>query len=383
MRRVTIFRFGPMRNLVVLVFGLVIFSLAGTGAALGQTRDLCLADPYCTDKTREEVGIFQKLDPSGQTAEAVSLIKPVVESAVGPIAITAAASTFAGGIGFVLQIPLIPAWTRRRAKPWGSVLDRVSGATLSAVLVRLFETEFGRLVASALSDSQGRFSFQLTEPGRFFVLASASGYELTRTQDFIVSDPRQGKPGSDWKIYLNPISTARSLKQDHLIWLRPVSVFLTLIRRPLLVLGSLVTLMALVTSFDLKVLMFAFFYLILWLLEYWQSRPPKPYGQLIDRASGRPVTLALIRAYRVRSNSRSYLAQTTVSNNQGQYRLLVAPGKYYFEIERPGYFKLRIGPKRLFGLKTQPNYRFKLQPVTQPLGQKSWSATVERTGVSV
>src|SRR5690606_12075667 len=72
---------------------------------------------------------------------------------------------------FLLQLKL----RQKPQKAWGIVYDIATNAPLPLVNLQLIDPAFGKVVASRLSDYQGRFRFA-PEPGKYVVRAEKDGY---------------------------------------------------------------------------------------------------------------------------------------------------------------------------------------------------------------
>ncbi len=259
----------------------------------------------------------------------------------------------------LLSLPFVPAWTRRRAAPWGRVLNRQTGRPITGSLIRLFETEFGRQISQILTDRQGRFGFKLEETGSFFIIAQAPNYQTVKTDKLTIKSP--DRVFSAWTIKLEPTAEASSrLRAEKIAWLSPALYFLNLARRPILILGTGLALIApLLIGLNFATKVGLIFYALLWLLEYRLSRRRPTFGTVTDRQTGQALPLTIIRAYRVVSGQ-FRLAETTVADFKGNYQLLVQPGRLFFHLMKPGYQALKTRPQFRAGLKTQIINRFHL-----------------------
>ncbi len=85
---------------------------------------------------------------------------------------------------FVSQIVLFLLFLRlaRPPKPkgWGIVYDKETKHPLKQTVVRIFETQFDKLVGSQITDSKGRYAF-LTGRNVYYVTAEKEGYESAKT----------------------------------------------------------------------------------------------------------------------------------------------------------------------------------------------------------
>jgi len=76
-----------------------------------------------------------------------------------------------------------------KPKGWGIVYDKETKKPLGSSVVRIFETQFNKLLSSQITDSKGRYSF-LTGRNIYYVTAEKGGYESVKTNEI---DLRQEK----------------------------------------------------------------------------------------------------------------------------------------------------------------------------------------------
>ncbi len=86
-----------------------------------------------------------------------------------------------GNLGLFL---IFSRFARRRAgKNWGHISDSSSGKLLSGTIVRLFDQQFNKLVATTNTDAKGRYSF-LAGSNSYYMIFDAVGYETYQTPVF-------------------------------------------------------------------------------------------------------------------------------------------------------------------------------------------------------
>jgi hypothetical protein len=69
-----------------------------------------------------------------------------------------------------------------KPKGWGIVYDKLTGRPLARAVVRIFETQFNKLVGSQVTDRKGRYAF-LTGRNVYYVASEKEGYEEARTPE--------------------------------------------------------------------------------------------------------------------------------------------------------------------------------------------------------
>jgi hypothetical protein len=67
-----------------------------------------------------------------------------------------------------------------KPKGWGIVYDKSTGKPLRQAVVRIFETQFDKLLGSQVTDAKGRYSF-LTGRNIYYVTSDKEGYEPAKT----------------------------------------------------------------------------------------------------------------------------------------------------------------------------------------------------------
>ena len=78
-------------------------------------------------------------------------------------------------------------------KPFGKVLDQVTGETLSLAVVRIFDEENNWLLATKVTDDLGRFNF-LLEPGRYYITCSRAGFAPYRSETIVLTKASAAAP---------------------------------------------------------------------------------------------------------------------------------------------------------------------------------------------
>ncbi|MBI2551952.1 carboxypeptidase regulatory-like domain-containing protein [Candidatus Uhrbacteria bacterium] len=73
----------------------------------------------------------------------------------------------------------------KRPRPWGSVVDALSGRPLALAVIRIFDGQFNKLLDTQITDRHGRYAF-LVGRGAFYITAEKPGYAeyRSRTLDF-------------------------------------------------------------------------------------------------------------------------------------------------------------------------------------------------------
>ncbi|MBI4449732.1 carboxypeptidase regulatory-like domain-containing protein, partial [Candidatus Uhrbacteria bacterium] len=86
----------------------------------------------------------------------------------------------------------------KRPKSWGTVADAVARSPLHLAIVRLFDTEFNKLLETAVTDRYGRYSF-LVGKSVFYVTGQKTGYAQAKS-DTIDLTKKEGVVGVDLRL---------------------------------------------------------------------------------------------------------------------------------------------------------------------------------------
>ena len=78
-------------------------------------------------------------------------------------------------------------------KPFGKVLNQVTGEVLSLAVVRIFDEENNWLLATKVTDDLGRFNF-LLEPGRYYITCSRAGFAPYRSETIVLTKASAAAP---------------------------------------------------------------------------------------------------------------------------------------------------------------------------------------------
>lgn len=238
----------------------------------------------------------------------------------------------------LLAVGIVP--IKRKTKPWGKVVDRVSNQPIAGAVVRIFETQLNKLKETQTTDDVGRFGF-LVKPGQYFITVDKPGYtfrqELGKTRSILAGLYQGGiieikQAGTlNLMVFLDPQSKALP---KLLAWrLRVVNYLLTLLENfngLFLFIGVVLAIFAyfiIASGYNLLILIL---YLVLLVLRVGLGRNvQRPYGKVYDVRSKKGLSLAIVRLYDTRQG---VLRATKVTDNLGRFTFLVNPGSYYLVV---------------------------------------------------
>jgi len=244
---------------------------------------------------------------------------------------------------------LVPILLGKKRRSWGTVFDSVTGKPIPRAVVRIFTREFNKVKESQISDGQGRFGF-IMEEGSYYVTASAPGYvfpsHVLKTDTISQYDniyrgdtiKIEDKEGGYFAMNIPMDPDMKTVSQKRLKWLKFISVisyFLEKISLPLLVAGTILSWFTLIIEPKTMNYVILSMYAALILMRYLVTKKfGKSLGSVVDKETGEPVEMAIIRIY---NSENGTIATTRITNIRGKFNALLAPGKYYLVIAKPGY----------------------------------------------
>ena len=284
-------------------------------------------------------------------------VKDVAELGVAPVATAAAVANAAVAVNaaagtatvgqylfFFITQPLL-LFRRRRRQFWGTVYNSLSHLPEDLVIVRLRDSSSGRVLRSAVTDKDGRYTFLMPQ-GRYQIEVAKGGFsfpsELTKgkKEDGPFLDVYHGENievGAEGasltpNIPMDPVTA--EVSDDELIrrdrW-RKFQTDIALIS-PVLGAISLVLKPTIFTAllFVLQVLVYLFFKRIA------NPSQPKNWGKVYEEDTGKPVFRAVTRIFALPYHN---LLETKVTDHAGRYNFKVGSNKYYMTVTKKGYQK--------------------------------------------
>jgi hypothetical protein len=203
--------------------------------------------------------------------------------------------------------------------------------------VKIYDADLKKLRGSEVTDADGRFGF-LVSPGRFFLYVTRVGFKDYQSEVINVSSS-----DAALNLEISLASQDREVKRPIILKiLIALKNVLDAISPWLLLLGTLMSVVAAVilpTALNFGI---AGFYLIIDALKIiLASFSLKSFGRVIDKTTGRPVELAVVRIFDVK---RSLLLNTRATDERGRFKFLVTPGNYYLTCAKQGYRSFTSAP---------------------------------------
>ncbi len=223
---------------------------------------------------------------------------------------------------------LLP-WKKKKT-PWGKVISADTSLPVPASQVLLYDTEhYNRVIDRSVTDKEGRFGFYI-EPGSYGLKVSRAGFTFPSS---ITKNGYHGEPihHKDAKIVqfdvpIDP-TTPRSLA-----WFsfERLVTLLQIVRIPILVLGSIFTILNYFGGITPLLGIMTIYYLYLWYLEY-QRRNYGSHLLTLHNENNKPLAFAVVRLKS--KNGAAMITKTT--NSQGKTYILVEKGDYTLSITPP------------------------------------------------
>jgi 5-hydroxyisourate hydrolase-like protein (transthyretin family) len=269
--------------------------------------------------------------PISITVTTVSAGALVVNASVGSASFAFNITQFLQQLG-ILRFYALGLLRFRRKKPWGRVLERLSGRPLRGVLIQIYEAEFKKIKEAQITDAEGRFAAFMT-PGKYFIKASKAGFETQETELITIASKDEIL---DLEIKLTPQTSEAALSYiKRLNFWSVIKNFLDLINPYLLFFGTLISLAAMIVIPNaLNYIGFAIYIVLDILKIYFIRIYIKPFGRVMDAVNQAALPLAVVRIF---ESEKHLLLSTKVTDEGGRFNFLLAPGKYYVTCVKAGY----------------------------------------------
>jgi fibronectin type 3 domain-containing protein len=245
-------------------------------------------------------------------------------------------------VSFLSPLRFLGIIPKKRKKYWGKVRDSQTNLPIANALVRLVSTEFSKTVDQVQTDEFGAYNFVIAKTGNYYLSISANTYKDQKVTEFSVDNIYETP--SDLNIYLDKLNKSRftQLINQAKIFIS-FSRILSLIRIPLLVLGSLLALYNLLSFKDSLSLAITGLYLIFWIIQLITNKIPKNYGLVIGE-DNKPLPRSIVRLFSVEQDDNLKLVQTTVTDQLGRYKFNCKKGQYVIGVMSMGYEQIKSDP---------------------------------------
>lgn len=289
-----------------------------------------------------------------QTANA-AIVAPVsvIGVSAGLLATLATALPLANAGQFVLLLIAQPflAFTRRKRQGWGTVYNAATKVPIDLAIVRLIDARANRIVATKVTDKDGRFAFS-PKAGTYRLEAVKPGFTFpseslaTVQDDGVFGEIYHGtlietvEDGKTLTISV-PMDTDKEPAAE-------VRQLLTernkkSLRKAAAVSGPLIAAVALIVSPGVPMLLLFLLQLFLYQVFRRVAEPAAPaaQGTIFDLDTRKPISGAVVR---VLSLPYHKVLETRLTGSQGRYSFQVGAGMYYVTVVKPGYEKTETDP---------------------------------------
>lgn len=251
----------------------------------------------------------------------------------------------------LLNLPLLSLWDSisvwlfslvglvRIKKKWGIVYDSESDQPIPLAAVRIFDFEYKKLLATQLTDKDGRFGF-LIKPGQYYLNIIKHDYQFP--SKFAASnyhgEPFQVKEDGviSFNIPLDPDLHKLTRKMNIITATTKV---LDRIKFPLLTIGTVLSMIFFVHDPSVINTAIIVVYGIIWSLEIYQILRPHTFGNVFEVTDKDPLDLAIVRVFDKKTGK---LINTNVSDSHGHYFSLISTGDYQIKATKENFQKSEI-----------------------------------------
>jgi len=279
---------------------------------------------------------------SNPTVVAVQEIAAPISAAVGVISAAAVATNvvttgYSVIVGWLHLVRYFFFFVSNKKRPaWGVVYNEWTKKPIAGAAVSIVESIFRKIKETQITDREGRFGF-LVAPGSYSLRILKPGFDARETALFAV-----GTEPEKLNLQIGLVESKGFLAYGKAYFrrsLQGILDFINLINPYALAVGTLLSLFVFVVTPTNLNLVFLLVYLMLDIIKLAISlRSVRSYGVVIDKSTGAPLALSVVRLFDVDKN---LLIGTRVSNEQGRFNFLLLPGQYYLTCAKESYGELR------------------------------------------
>lgn len=220
----------------------------------------------------------------------------------------------------------------KKKKPWGKVIDKLTGRPIPLALIQIFSAEFNKQKDAHLTDAEGRFD-ALALPGKYYIVVSKKGYKTANSNVISIDSPTQIL---NLEISLAPQSDFFGLNHIKKInYLNSVKRILQAINPFILAIGTISSFAVLATlPTALNYFLFGLYLLLDTLNIYFSYHLKKPFGTVMDASSKDLLPLSVVRIF---DDTKNWLLDTKVTDRSGRFYFLLVPGQYHLTCQKNEY----------------------------------------------
>jgi len=241
---------------------------------------------------------------------------------------------------------------RKKRNAYGIVYNAISKVPIELAIVRLYRVTDGRLVKTAVTDPDGRYSLAAT-PGNYRLEVIKTGYIFpSQYLEGVKAD------GKYLDVYLGQLlevtedeavvaanipldpSQADAFHAPRALAFKRFARALQVIAAPVGVVLSIIVCIISPSVFA-GVMVGVQVFVLLLVMRLAKPKRPKGWGIVYDEVTQQPVGNAVIRVFEPRYNK---LVETALSDSLGRYSFLLGPNEYYITYNKPGYSEKIVRP---------------------------------------
>lgn len=281
-------------------------------------------------------------NPQVETVNETVAVPAIIAVAVANVGLAAGLGQLLNFLRFLLTQPLV-FLDRKKRRGWGVVYNSLSKLPVDLVIVRLLELASGRILATRVTDREGRYAFIIGK-GSYKIEVTKNGFIFptallkAEKEDAGFLDLYHGEAIN---VNEESITITANIPLDPLEVVEvPTKV---LVKKYLKKANFLVSVSGIVLSMVSFVIapgaLFAGF-IVLQILLYALFRRiaapkrVKSWGIVYDERDKKPLRFAIARIFETKYNK---LLETQVTDTRGRYNFLVGKSAYYVTYEKFGY----------------------------------------------
>lgn len=308
------------------------------GAVLGNAAETA-------ELTRQRVAGSDEVQVATKAVVAPVAALAVITNFIAVVATVAPLASFGNIILILFSQPFL-FLSKRERESWGTVYDAGTKVPVDLASVRLIDGKTGRVVATKVTDKNGRYAFtprrgsyrlDVVKPDYVFPAPSMQGvaddgHYVGIYQGTLVQVENDGQP-----VTLNiPIEAKKAPAEEARILLSIENK--KQLKRFLAKSGPVLGAAALIISPSILMLLLFLVHLLVYFGFKRISEPelPKSQGVVYDKETKEPVHRAVVRIF---SSQYHKVLETKITDSHGRYSFQVGHGKYYLTVTKQGYRK--------------------------------------------
>ncbi|HEY1074735.1 MAG TPA: DNRLRE domain-containing protein [Patescibacteria group bacterium] len=217
---------------------------------------------------------------------------------------------------------------RKKRMPWGRVLSSTTGEPIVGAMVSILnQDKYGQVVERAITDKEGRYGF-FVEPGHFSLWAQRNGYTFPSQ---VLPKSYRGATfpiGAERMIILDLFCDPLEVTRPWVTTLKRIAMKAELLRLPLLVIGTALTISSLTVQVVPLTVILALLYVLFWINEFRHRR----FGRhtiVVTDTHGQALAYTIVRLIDSKTNQ---IAFTKATDANGEIFVLVPAGTYRLQL---------------------------------------------------